>query len=432
MKIYILANGEAKRWGNYRNCDKQLITINGEPLLERTVRLLKEEKLKKDQIIICGKYKIKGSTNIITESKSKREVFEEISNLADEPFIILYGDVYYTEAIIHDLVTKELKHYGEWFTISPNPNTGKKWAEGYAHKIVDIEWFRKEISELNKLVDSGKLNYTSDWNIHWWLLGERENLGRHPVQWFDKEKDIYWCDETDDFDYPNDLEHFLQATGFEGPKKNDYLSVIIPNYNNSKYLKPLLDKLIFQRNKYYPETEIIVIDDGSTEDIKWLDDYDIKLIKKENEGVSKARNIGIEISTGDYIQFVDSDDDITDDFLYVIYTNMRTGCDYCLYRWFYDGNLTKGPIHNDSLLWNWAVWGYTFTRACINTARFDETLNISEDIEWLRQIIYPHLNRRTVDEAVYIYNTKNQDSLCHKFHRGEIGKSRCDNENIKN
>ena len=150
MKVYILANGEATRWGNYRNCDKQLIEINGEPLLNRTVRLLNQEGLAKEQIIICGKYKIRGSSNKMTKAKTKREVFEKISNLTNEPFIILYGDCYYTDAIIHDLVTRELKQYGEWFTISPNPNTGKKWAEGYAHKIIDVDWFKGEIKELNQ------------------------------------------------------------------------------------------------------------------------------------------------------------------------------------------------------------------------------------------------------------------------------------------
>lgn len=427
MKAYILANGEAKRWGNYRNCDKQLITINDEPLLDRIVRLLKNEGLKKDEIIICGKYKYKDSTNIITKSKTKREVFQELAEIEKEPFIILYGDTYYTDTIIHDLVTRDIKQYGEWFTISPNPNTGKKWAEGYAHKVVDVKWFKKEITELNKKVDSGEIEWTKDWIIHWWLLGEKDRIYEHPVKCIDPDKDIYWCDETDDFDFPNDLEHFLKTTGYKGPEKNDYLSIIIPNYNNGKYLKSLLDKLTYQKETSYPETEILVIDDGSTEDTSYLDEYkSIRVIRTENFGVSHARNLGIENTSGDYLQFVDSDDDITDDFLHVIYTNIRTGCDYCLYRWINNGTLTKGPIHDDSLLWNWAVWGYTFTRACINTARFDETLNISEDIEWLREIIFPHLNRLIVDTPIYIYNSGNEDSLCHKFHRGEIGKSRCD------
>ena len=423
MKAYILANGEAKRWNKYKGYDKQLIPIDGESLLQRTVRLLNENNLTEKDVFICGSYKIIGSSNIMTTSKTKREVFEEISNLSKDHFIILYGDCYYTEDIIKDLVNRELKQYGEWFNISPNSNTGKKWAEGYAHKIIDVEWFRSQMEELNNKVNSKEINYINDWTIHWWLLGERDNFNRHPVQCFDKEKDIYWCDETDDFDYPLDLEHFLKNTKHKGPEMNYFLSVIIPHYNSSQWCEKLIKKLIHQKNHSYPETEIILVDDASTEDISYLKKYesDIKIIRcKENKGVSHARNIGLEESRGDYIQFVDSDDDVTDDFLHVIYSNIRKGYDYCLYRWYVYGGITMGDMHKDSLLWNWAVWGYTFTRGTIGNVRFDESLKVAEDIDFLRKIIYPHLNRCLVDTPIYIYNTNNQDSLSHKQRRGEL------------
>ena len=421
MKVYILANGEATRWGNYRNCDKQLIPIDGEPLLNRTVRLLRTEGLKQKQVIICGKYKVKGSSNIVTVSKTKREVFEEVANLTDEPFIILYGDCYYTEAIIHDLLTREIKQYAEWFNVSPNPNTGKKWAEGYAHKIVDVEWFKQEMSELNQKVANGEINYGMDWVLHWWLLGERENLDRHPLQLVDKEKDIYWCDETDDFDYPIDLEHFLRTTKHKG-FENSFVSVIIPYYKSKKWCEPLLNKLVFQKKKYYPETEIVLIHDDPTENSSWLGRFenDIKIIKNtENKGVSYSRNVGLDNSSGDYIQFVDSDDDITDNFLHIIYINMRKGYDYCLYRWLCCNKVTKGDMHKDSLLWNWAVWGYTLHRAVIGNTRFNEDLKAAEDVDFLRRIIYPHLNRCLVEIPIYFYNTANENSITHRINRGD-------------
>lgn len=91
----------------------------------------------------------------------------------------------------------------------------------------------------------------------------------------------------------------------------DKISIIVPVYNNYNFLDKCLDSII---NQTYKNIEIILINDGSTDDSKKkLKDYAkedsrIILIDKKNEGVSKARNNGIKISTGKYITFVDSDD----------------------------------------------------------------------------------------------------------------------------
>ena len=85
------------------------------------------------------------------------------------------------------------------------------------------------------------------------------------------------------------------------------ISIIIPVYNGEKYIRRCLDSVI---NQTYNDIQIIVINDGSidnTENI--LKTYsDIVLINKENEGVSKARNTGLSLATGDYVYFCDADD----------------------------------------------------------------------------------------------------------------------------
>lgn len=91
------------------------------------------------------------------------------------------------------------------------------------------------------------------------------------------------------------------------------LSIIVPVYNVSKYLAKCLDSLLCQ-NLESNEYEIIVVNDGSTDnsgDIakQYADQYsNIKLIHQENQGLSGARNTGIKLAKGKYIQFVDSDD----------------------------------------------------------------------------------------------------------------------------
>lgn len=89
------------------------------------------------------------------------------------------------------------------------------------------------------------------------------------------------------------------------------VSVIIPAYNIEDYIGRCLDSIISQT---YKNLEIIVVDDGSRDHIgEILDNYAkkdrrIKVIHKENGGVSSARNKGIEVAEGDYIGFIDGDD----------------------------------------------------------------------------------------------------------------------------
>lgn len=93
------------------------------------------------------------------------------------------------------------------------------------------------------------------------------------------------------------------------------LSVVIPVYNAQAYLKRCIESIL---NQTYPYIEIILVNDGSTDDSgKICEDYalrhkSIKVLHQTNQGQSIARNKGIEYSSGEFITFVDSDDFITD------------------------------------------------------------------------------------------------------------------------
>lgn len=89
------------------------------------------------------------------------------------------------------------------------------------------------------------------------------------------------------------------------------LSVIMTVYNSEKYVEYALNSVI---NQTYKKWELICVDDGSNDKSNSiLDEYSkkdlrIKVIHKKNEGVSKARNVGLELAKGDIISFIDSDD----------------------------------------------------------------------------------------------------------------------------
>lgn len=99
------------------------------------------------------------------------------------------------------------------------------------------------------------------------------------------------------------------------------ISVIVPVYNVGEFLLPSLDSLAAQT---YPNLEILLIDDGSTDGSgERCDEYAAKnprfqVIHKENGGVSSARNLGLDIAKGEFVAFVDSDDLLVKDYFEVL------------------------------------------------------------------------------------------------------------------
>lgn len=99
---------------------------------------------------------------------------------------------------------------------------------------------------------------------------------------------------------------------------SDLITVVIPIYNVEQYVGKCLDSLL---NQTYSDIELICVDDGSTDDSSNIldiyadKDSRIKAIHKKNEGVSIARNYGIELAKGKYIAFVDSDDFVADNYI---------------------------------------------------------------------------------------------------------------------
>lgn len=97
------------------------------------------------------------------------------------------------------------------------------------------------------------------------------------------------------------------------------ISVIVPIYNCEKYIDRLINSILTQN---YEDFELILLNDGSTDDSKEkLEKYNdkrIKLINKENTGVSDTRNRGLALATGDLICFLDSDDYISQNYFETI------------------------------------------------------------------------------------------------------------------
>lgn len=107
---------------------------------------------------------------------------------------------------------------------------------------------------------------------------------------------------------------------------DEKISIIIPVYKVENYLEKCIDSILCQT---YRNLEVILVDDGSPDkcgeicDRYAAKDNRVKVIHKKNAGVARARNDGIDIATGDYISFIDSDDWIAENAYEVLYNGLK-------------------------------------------------------------------------------------------------------------
>lgn len=123
------------------------------------------------------------------------------------------------------------------------------------------------------------------------------------------------------------------------------LSIIVPVYNTNKYLKQCLDSIV---NQYNNKFELIIVDDGSTDECpavcdEYADNYDfIRVVHKQNEGLLLARRTGIKEAKGEYIAHVDSDDYILDGYIETVCDAIESkACDMVFFDYIYGADAVK-------------------------------------------------------------------------------------------
>lgn len=123
------------------------------------------------------------------------------------------------------------------------------------------------------------------------------------------------------------------------------ISIIVPAYNAEKSICRCIDSILNQKDV---EFEVIIVDDGSSDGTaqlcqKYKELGNVKLITKENGGVSSARNEGLRHVEGEYVMFVDSDDYIADDLCYHLYEEIQQGYDMVIssFKFIYEHALYK-------------------------------------------------------------------------------------------
>lgn len=215
----------------------------------------------------------------------------------------------------------------------------------------------------------------------------------------------------------------------------DLISVIVPIYNVERYLTRCIESII---NQTYKNIEIILIDDGSTDNSKYIcqqyakKDQRIQLISKKNEGVSSARNIGINLSRGKWIVFVDSDDWIDYKFCQKLYDEaIASNADIimCGYNRIYEKKKEIINCKKDRITYNKNEYlikilnvqnGYGFChmklikKECIKNIRFDENIKVAEDALFNIKLVH-NINKVSIlGQALYNY-VFNCNSVVRKY-----------------
>ncbi len=204
----------------------------------------------------------------------------------------------------------------------------------------------------------------------------------------------------------------------------DLISVIVPIYKVEPYLDRCVQSIVEQTFK---NLEIILVDDGSPDACPamcdaWAEkDSRIKVIHKENGGLSDARNAGLAVATGEYIGFIDSDDYIAPEFLTELYDAMaQTGADIAECATAYvdeDGNILRqrnvAPVAQMDKLEALrrlvledgiyqTVWNKLYRRAVINGILFEKG-KYHEDDFWTYQVFDRMEKLAVVDRPMYYY-----------------------------
>jgi len=216
------------------------------------------------------------------------------------------------------------------------------------------------------------------------------------------------------------------------------VSIIIPVYNAEKYLDKCLNSIL---NQTYKDIEVIVVNDGSTDNSgKLCEEYRkkdgrIKVVHQKNSGTSIARNAGIKLSKGKYMEFVDSDDYIEPDMVEKLVEAMTKNVQLviCGYKSICENKnkisskeytcAKKGKYENHDFMNN---FGEIFQDNFINSPgnklyvsyllkrfelRFIEKLNMGEDLLFNIEYLKVCKDINIISDAPYNYLETNQDSL---------------------
>lgn len=186
---------------------------------------------------------------------------------------------------------------------------------------------------------------------------------------------------------------------------NPLVSIIVPVYNAEKYIQQCICSIL---NQSYSDLEIIFVDDGSYDSSASIcyvlaqEDTRIKYYYQSNNGVTSARKKGVELSSGEYVTFVDADDTIERDFLEILVNKITEGFDMVISEASLEGEMDGDSFVSKILEGKLppSIWGRLIKREILS----DEVFNISRDLPIGEDVIMNILIGLRVHHSIYVHN----------------------------
>ena len=218
-------------------------------------------------------------------------------------------------------------------------------------------------------------------------------------------------------------------------EKSPLISVIVPVYKVEKYLPACLDSLLAQT---YRNFELIVVNDGSPDGCWQImqryaaQDARVRIFRKENGGVSSARNFGLDVARGEYIGFVDPDDAILPQYLARLYAALAeqdAPMAVCGFRGVGDVQMAQAlsafvpeqPVSTITTA-NYAYgemgiqcWCALYHREVLQQVRFDTALSIGEDTVFFLQAFLQSGRFAYLSEPLYLYRQREDSAYKQPF-----------------
>ncbi len=211
------------------------------------------------------------------------------------------------------------------------------------------------------------------------------------------------------------------------------LSIIIPVYNIEKYLNRCIESIFHQS---FTDYEIILVDDGSKDgSSKICDDYSnqdkrVRVIHKTNGGVSSARNLGVKEARGQYVMFIDGDDELCDETLsenmkYLLDERDIEIIEFPGYYHFGNNKIEflikeKNSISlkgNKKIINHWLkkpsfeCWRKIYKRSLLNNILFDEKITVGEDLLFLIHVMSICKYYFVSEKGCYLYNYNESSAM---------------------